>query len=236
MRFIKGTTNRHKIRELWEIMNPLQLQLDVTDPIDPPETMDNFAGNSRQKTFAYAAYVLGQLLPEYVKSCGSEEIALAIMRHERIYVIGEDSGLCVAALNDLPGPWSARFSDFAEVDVTNGRLLGHRDSGRGRDEIDAANNVRLMELMRDVPPQRRVAKFVSALTVVDITDLDGEPAFEAYAESYGHIATEMRGRRGGEGLQSGMPPHSRRHHIIDACQLKKTAWCGYGKFVTSSNG
>jgi len=193
MIFHLGTTNPYKIKEFYSILNALRLQMQVTDPIDPEETESDFAGNALLKAVEYAAHVRGQLLPDYVRRLGSEEQALAVMLHERILTVSEDSGICVAALNDLPGPWSARFSDFAGMDVERGVLTGYRDSGRGRDQIDAANNRRLMELMQDVPAERRVAKFVAALTVVDI---DGQILFQSTGESYGWIAEQLRGDEG----------------------------------------
>ena len=54
-------------------------------------------------------------------------------------VLADDSGLCVDALNGAPGVYSARFS--------------------GEAHNDAANNARLIALLRDVPDEERTARF-----------------------------------------------------------------------------
>lgn len=54
-------------------------------------------------------------------------------------VLADDSGLCVDALDGAPGVYSARFS--------------------GEAHNDAANNAHLLELLRDVPDERRTARF-----------------------------------------------------------------------------
>ena len=59
--------------------------------------------------------------------------------------IADDSGLEVDALNGEPGVYSARFA------------------GEGHD--DAANNAKLMDMMRLVPEEKRTARFVSAVAL-----------------------------------------------------------------------
>ena len=54
-------------------------------------------------------------------------------------VLADDSGLCVDALDGAPGVYSARFS--------------------GEAHNDAANNARLIALLRDVPDEERTARF-----------------------------------------------------------------------------
>lgn len=60
-------------------------------------------------------------------------------RHTGLPAIADDSGLEVDALHGAPGIFSARFA--------------------GPDADDAANNRKLLELLRDVPPARRTARF-----------------------------------------------------------------------------
>ncbi|MBQ6234988.1 MAG: non-canonical purine NTP pyrophosphatase, partial [Clostridia bacterium] len=54
-------------------------------------------------------------------------------------VLADDSGLCVDALDGAPGVFSARFS--------------------GEAHNDAANNAKLIRLLKDVPDDRRTARF-----------------------------------------------------------------------------
>lgn len=71
--------------------------------------------------------------------------AEAIMKATGCSAIADDSGLEVRALDGAPGVYSARFS--------------------GEDATDESNNLKLLELMKDIPDEERQARFVSAVTV-----------------------------------------------------------------------
>jgi XTP/dITP diphosphohydrolase len=60
--------------------------------------------------------------------------------------LGDDSGLCVDALDGAPGLYSARYAGT------------HGDAG--------ANIVKLLDALRDVPEQRRGARFVCVLALL----------------------------------------------------------------------
>jgi XTP/dITP diphosphohydrolase len=64
--------------------------------------------------------------------------ARAGLAHTGLPSIADDSGLCVDALNGMPGVLSARWS--------------------GRMKSDAANNTLLLEQLYDVPDERRGAR------------------------------------------------------------------------------
>ena len=61
--------------------------------------------------------------------------------------LADDSGLCVDALNGAPGVYSARYAG----------VTGHA--------ADSANNAKLLQAIRDVPPEKRTARFVCAMAV-----------------------------------------------------------------------
>ena len=63
--------------------------------------------------------------------------------------LADDSGLAVDALGGAPGIYSARYA-----------------GGGG----DAANNAKLLEVLRDVPDEQRTAQFVCALALVRHAD------------------------------------------------------------------
>jgi len=63
-------------------------------------------------------------------------------------VLADDSGLQVTALDGSPGIYSARF---ASLDTTN------------RAEQDGANNQKLLQILADVPPANRQARFCCCL-------------------------------------------------------------------------
>ncbi len=87
-------------------------------------------------------------------------------------VLADDSGLCVDALNGAPGVYSARFS--------------------GEGHNDAANNAKLIELLRDVPDDRRTARFCCCIALARI----GTEPIAVQGEVSGMILHEPRGCNG----------------------------------------
>lgn len=71
--------------------------------------------------------------------------ASAICEASGMPAIADDSGLCIDALGGSPGIYSARYG--------------------GEDLDDAARAELVIGLMKDVPPERRSARFVSAVCV-----------------------------------------------------------------------
>jgi XTP/dITP diphosphohydrolase len=122
---VLASRNQKKLLELRRVLEPLVpgvevLGLDDVAPFDEPaETEPTFEGNALIKARAcFAATDLPSL--------------------------ADDSGICVDALNGMPGVLSARWS------------------GAG----DAANNALLLTQLADVPDERRSAAFVAAVALV----------------------------------------------------------------------
>lgn len=86
-------------------------------------------------------------------------------------VVAEDSGLVCDALDGAPGIFSSRFSE---------------------EGTDAANNEKLLLLMKDVPPERRTARFVSVITLL----APGREPVVCRGEVEGHIAFKCEGESG----------------------------------------
>lgn len=129
-RVVLATHNAGKLAELRRVLGPLAPSVqvlgleDVSHVDEPVETEPTFAGNALLK-------------------------ARAAVSATGLPALADDSGLCVDALNGMPGVLSARWS------------------GTARD--DAANNALLLAQLRDVPPQRRGAEFRCAVALV-LTD------------------------------------------------------------------
>ena len=87
--------------------------------------------------------------------------------------LADDSGLAVDALGGAPGIYSARYA-----------------GGGG----DAANNAKLLEVLRDVPDDQRSAQFVCALALVRHAD-DPLPII-CEGLWHGSILHEARGEQG----------------------------------------
>jgi XTP/dITP diphosphohydrolase len=109
------------------------------------------------------------------------ENALAKARHfqERsgMAVIADDSGIEVEALGWAPGVRSRRFCGRSD-------LAGFA--------LDQANNQLLLERLRDVPPERRAARYVCAAVLL----LPARPPASALGTCVGTILDAPRGAGG----------------------------------------
>jgi XTP/dITP diphosphohydrolase len=77
--------------------------------------------------------------------------AIGYAKATGIRCMADDSGLSVDALNGKPGVYSARFAGVGET----------------RDERDKANNDLLLEMLVEVPANKRTARFICAICVAD---------------------------------------------------------------------
>jgi len=98
--------------------------------------------------------------------------ALAYARRSGRLTVADDSGLSVDALGGEPGLYSSRFGGEGASDLERNRLL--------------------LEQLEGVPPERRGARFTSAVAVA----LGEKVLFEAEEHVVGRIAEAMRGTNG----------------------------------------
>ena len=68
-------------------------------------------------------------------------------------MIADDSGLEVDALNGAPGVHSARFAAL--------------DSAKSGNTPDADNNAKLLRLLKNVPPEKRTARFRCVIALAE---------------------------------------------------------------------
>jgi XTP/dITP diphosphohydrolase len=94
MRLVLATRNGHKLRELAQLMRPIELEPLPPKVTLPPETGTTFAHNALIKARAAAAAT-------------------------RRTAIADDSGIEAAALSGAPGVWSARFAGEGATDEEN---------------------------------------------------------------------------------------------------------------------
>lgn len=144
--------NRHKAQEFQRLADESRLPLRIVPANPMPEVIEDagtFIGNARKKARALQA-----LLP-----AGS-------------WVLADDSGVCVDALDGAPGVESAYFA--------------------GPQHDAAANLRKLTEVMRDVPEGRRAARFVCVLILLG--EGGSEEMFEGRCE--GVLARAPMGGRG----------------------------------------
>jgi XTP/dITP diphosphohydrolase len=146
-----ATRNVHKVGEIRAILGAQFQFLTLNEfPTAPKvvEDAETFAGNATKKAV------------ELAKWLASPKSGFGIRNSELNFVLADDSGLEVDALNGAPGVHSARFDAM--------------DSAKSGNTPDADNNAKLLRLLKDVPPEIRTARFrcVIALIVVPIGKIE----------------------------------------------------------------
>ena len=140
-----ATRNVHKTGEIRAILGePFRCQT-LNDFPGAPQVMEDaptFAGNATKKAVALAKWL------------AEKPSTFNLQPSTPKFVLADDSGLEVDALNGAPGVHSARFAAL--------------DSAKSGNTADADNNAKLLRLLKDVPPEKRTARFhcVIALTPV----------------------------------------------------------------------
>jgi len=121
-----GTTNDHKAQELTRLLAPCGFQTktlsNFSDALDVRETGDSFAANAQLKAGQQA-------------------------KHLGLWVLADDSGLEVDALDGRPGIYSARYA--------------------GPNATDAENNAKLLEELNGIPDAKRTARYYCHVSVAD---------------------------------------------------------------------
>ncbi|HEY2759482.1 MAG TPA: non-canonical purine NTP pyrophosphatase, partial [Pirellulales bacterium] len=135
---VVATRNQHKVQEIRQILGAAYRVWTLDQFPGSPvvaEDADTFAGNACKKTATLAAWIAARpraSLPQEIEE------------GKAFFVLADDSGLEVDALEGSPGVHSARF---AALDV------GSANSP------DSANNAKLIHLMQTVPANERGARF-----------------------------------------------------------------------------
>ncbi|HXT10747.1 MAG TPA: non-canonical purine NTP pyrophosphatase [Candidatus Angelobacter sp.] len=149
--FLIATRNTHKVGEIRAILGSQYHYLTLADFPDAPnviEDANSFAGNATKKAVELA---------RWLSTRNSK------LKTRNLFILADDSGLEVDALNGAPGVFSARFAAL--------------DSGKTGNSPDAENNAKLLRLLKDVPQEKRTARFrcVIALTPVQLETQNSKP-------------------------------------------------------------
>lgn len=149
---VLGTRNRKKRAEIAEILGDMPLELgDLNQWPDAPDVVEDgetFVDNARKKA-----------------------VELARVLHQ--WVLGEDSGLVVPALDGRPGVYSARYA--------------------GTQGDDEANNDRLLAELAALPDDRRGAYYVCTAV---LADPQGVEQARVAGHCHGVLVKERRGTGG----------------------------------------
>ncbi|MGA2775707.1 MAG: XTP/dITP diphosphatase [Candidatus Omnitrophota bacterium] len=146
-----ATKNKKKLKEIKELLWNFNLR--ITSLADYPKTPKIIENG---KTFKENA----------------AKKAIRIARFTGKLTLGEDSGLCVDALNGAPGIYSARFA--------------------GKQKSDLQNNLKILKLLKGKPPNSRKAHYVCAAAIAD----KGGLVALVEGKCNGVIGFEQKGRYG----------------------------------------
>lgn len=173
---VAATRNKNKIKEIEAITQDFGMNIISRDDAGVPEIEIEETGTTFEENSYLKAY-------EIMKLCGKITIA-------------DDSGLVVDCLDGAPGVYSARFGTFPGLwPAKTADDAGDTDGAKtadGADSADSDNNAKLIELIRDIPYDKRTARFVCVITMVYP---DGN-AIVARGEVEGHVLTESIGSCG----------------------------------------
>jgi XTP/dITP diphosphohydrolase len=162
--FLLATRNAHKIAEIQTILGATIKCVSLENFPGAPEVVEdapNFAGNATKKAVVLARWICD--LPQYADSAPS-------------FVLADDSGLEVDALNGAPGVYSARFAAL--------------DGARAGNSSSKQNNEKLLRLMEGIPLERRSARFRCVLALTPVMPAQKETASPVCYSDELELATE----------------------------------------------
>jgi XTP/dITP diphosphohydrolase len=138
-----ATRNAHKVAEIRAILGGQFQFLTLDDFPNAPkvvEDADTFAGNATKKAVELAKWIV------------SKHQASNIQHPTPNFILADDSGLEVDVLDGKPGVHSARFA-----------ALDKSENSR-----DTDNNAKLLRLLKDVPPEKRAARFCCVIAFASV--------------------------------------------------------------------
>lgn len=161
-----GTGNLHKLEEISSVLSDLSVRTVGIEHLPPCEEVEETGATFRENALIKADYFA--------------RMAAGLAPPDRpSWVIADDSGLCVDALDGAPGVYSARFA--------------------GEDCTFADNNRKLLGALEGVEREKRTAQFVCVICCVAVPadPTTGPPAL-FYSEGIcaGQISMEEAGAGG----------------------------------------
>ncbi len=143
-----ATRNAHKTAEIRAILGGQWQLLTLNDFPDAPKVVEDaetFAGNATKKAVELARWL------------AEKQSTINIQHSTPKFAFADDSGLEVDALNGAPGVHSARFA-----------ALNRSVVGLSANTPDADNNAKLLRLLKDLPPEKRTARFHCVLALAPV--------------------------------------------------------------------
>ena len=155
-----ATRNAHKVGEIQAILGAQFLCLTLKEfPGAPPviEDADTFAANATKKAVELAKWLAADTSKFKIKNSIID------------FVLADDSGLEVDALQGAPGVHSARFAAL-DRSADGPSASPHENSS------DADNNAKLLCLLKNVPLENRTARFRCVIALVPVPEKKVEAA------------------------------------------------------------
>jgi XTP/dITP diphosphohydrolase len=164
--FIIATRNAHKVEEIRGILGSQFQYRTLRDFPNAPaviEDANTFNGNATKKAVELAQWLAGQ--------------SSGFKTESKTFILADDSGLEVDALQGEPGVHSARFAAI--------------DTGAEGNSPDAANNAKLLRLLKDVPAEKRTARFRCVIALTPLFDSRTTSTSPVCAANEYELATEL---------------------------------------------
>lgn len=153
-----ATRNRHKVGEIRAILGAQFQFLTLNDFPAAPKVIED------ADTFEGNATKKAVELAKWLAQLKDSKLPIPG------FVLADDSGLEVDALKGAPGVHSARFATLDKTENSH----------------DADNNAKLLRLLKDVPPEKRTARFRCVIALVPVPEEKIEAASPVcYAEEFG---------------------------------------------------
>jgi XTP/dITP diphosphohydrolase len=170
---IIATRNAHKVEEIRKILGPQFRSLTLRDFPKAPavvEDANTFAGNATKKAVELAEWLGGAGRAAAGDDSPRES-------SHRMFVLADDSGLEVDALNGAPGVHSARFAAL--------------DSGVPGNSSDAENSAKLLRLLKNIPEDKRTARFRCVIALTPVLDPARENSSPVCAANEHELQTQI---------------------------------------------
>ena len=154
-----ATRNRHKVEEITAILGSGHTLSTLADLDQAPVAVEDattFEGNATKKAVVLATWLAG--------------------RNRTVeYVLADDSGLEVDALNGAPGVLSARFAGL--------------DTGADANTPDHLNNAKLLRLLKGVA--RRTGRFRCVIAFTPVPEPQKHPASSVCSANEAELGTHL---------------------------------------------
>jgi XTP/dITP diphosphohydrolase len=162
-----ATRNAHKVAEIRAILSGRFQYLTLREFPDAPAVVEDaptFAGNAAKKSVELSEWLAthhaGQMKPASAH-----------------FVLADDSGLEVDALQGAPGVYSARFAAL--------------DTGGAGNAPDVDNNAKLLRLLQNVPAAQRTARFRCVLALTPVSEPILKNASPVCAANEAELQTQL---------------------------------------------